>query len=123
MAVPILRLNIDNNPRIIVKQDSNPIIFTGYTVSLIGSGATIVTGSGANWTIYSPFPTGFTTTWGNIVGDITNQTDLTDYVSQSISAATSGLTSSWNDLTDKPVFLDYPTVESFQQDIHTHIMT
>ena len=74
MAVPILRLNIDDNPRIIVKQDTTPITYTGWTVNLVGSGGTIVTGSGANWTIYSSVPSG--NTWGSLSGSISNQTDL-----------------------------------------------
>jgi len=39
MAVPILRLNIDNNPRIIVKADSIPVTVV-YGTTLIGSGGT-----------------------------------------------------------------------------------
>jgi len=105
MAVPILRLNIDDNPRIIVKQDSIPVTITGYTQTIvIGSGATTVTESGANPRIYTVYtPTGSTAEWGLIVGDINTQTDLIDYVSQSISAATSGLTSSWSGLTGLPI--------------------
>ena len=74
MAVPILRLNVDDNPIIIVKQDTTPITYTGWTVNLVGSGDTIVTGSGANWIIYSSTPTG--NTWGSLSGSISNQTDL-----------------------------------------------
>jgi len=120
MAVPILRLNIDNNPRIIVKQDSIPVTITGYTQTIVqGSGATTVTESGVNPKIYTVYTPIGTAQWGSIIGDITTQTDLTDYVTQSISAATSGLTSSWNDLTDKPSWLSGATLEEFQTG-HTH---
>lgn len=122
MAVPILRLNVDDNPKIIVRPETYPITVTGATYyNFIASGETVITqvqtGNLVDVTIYNP--SGSSTTWGMIVGDITNQTDLTDYVAAQISASTSGLTSSWNDVTDKPVFLDYPTVESFQTG-HTH---
>jgi len=120
MAVPILRLNIDDNPRIIVKQDSIPVTITGYTQTIVqGSGATTVTESGVNPKIYTVYTPIGTAQWGSIIGDITTQTDLTDYVTQSISAATSGLTSSWNDLTDKPSWLSGATLEEFQTG-HTH---
>jgi len=103
MAVPILRLNIDDNPRIIVKQDSIPVTITGYTQTIVqGSGATTVTESGVNPKIYTVYTPIGSAQWGSILGDVTTQTDLTDYVTQSISAATSGLTSSWNGLTGLP---------------------
>jgi len=57
MAVPILRLNVDDNPHIIVKQDNPTTIITGTTgtTTLIGSGATIVNNvSGTTWIVYSP---------------------------------------------------------------------
>ena len=57
MAVPILRLNVDDNPHIIVKQDNPTTIITGTTgtTTLIGSGATIVNNlSGNTWVVYSP---------------------------------------------------------------------
>lgn len=147
MAVPILRLNIDDNPRIIVKPDQTTFVYTGYTVTtLIGSGDTTVTNiSGATWIIYSEAPSG--NTWGSITGDINNQTDLinyisgqtsgltsswsgltglpsdnsdlVDYVALEISGATSGLTSSWNEITDKPSWLSGTTLEAFQTG-HTH---
>jgi len=120
MAVPILRLNIDNNPRIIVKQDSIPVTITGYTQTIVqGSGATTVTESGVNPKIYTVYTPIGSAQWGSILGDVTTQTDLTDYVTQSISAATSGLTSSWNEITDKPQWLDYDVKEEFQTG-HTH---
>jgi hypothetical protein len=54
MAVSILRLNVDDNPRIIVKQDNPTTIITGCTVTLIGSGNTQVNNiSGDTWVIYS----------------------------------------------------------------------
>jgi len=120
MAVPILRLNIDDNPRIIVKQDSIPVTITGYTQTIVqGSGATTVTESGVNPKIYTVYTPIGSAQWGSILGDVTTQTDLTDYVTQSISAATSGLTSSWNEITDKPQWLDYDVKEEFQTG-HTH---
>lgn len=55
MAVPILRLNVDDNPHIIVKQDNPTTIITGSTVTLIGSGNTTVNNvSGNTWVVYSP---------------------------------------------------------------------
>ena len=67
MAVPILRLNIDDNPRIIVKQDSIPVTVTGYTsYDFIGSGGTTVTevqtGNHIDVTIFSETPTGVSIT-------------------------------------------------------------
>jgi len=120
MAVPILRLNIDDNPRIIVKQDSIPVTITGYTQTIVqGSGATTVTESGVNPKIYTVYTPIGSAQWGSILGDVTTQTDLTDYVTQSISAATSGLTSSWNDLTDKPSWLSGATLNDFEN-AHSH---
>ena len=44
MAVPILRLNIDDNPRIIVKQDSIPVTVTGNSYyQFTGVTPTVVT--------------------------------------------------------------------------------
>lgn len=116
--------------RVLVKQDYSPVTITGYTNTvLIGSGATTVNNiSGGTWIVASTMSGA--TSWGDIVGTITNQTDLieyisgqtsgltsswsgltglpsdnsdlVDYVSESISAATSGLTSSWSGLTGSP---------------------
>lgn len=98
----VVKLNIDDY-RIIVKQPQFPLTITGATFyNFTGSGATVVTevqtGNVVDVTVYSPLPTGFTTIWGAITGDINNQTDLINY----ISGQTSGLTSSWSGLTGLP---------------------
>ena len=72
--VATLRLNVDDNPKIIVKQDSIPVT-VNYAVNLIGSGATTTNNiSGNTWIITSTPPTG--NTWGSLTGSISNQTDL-----------------------------------------------
>ncbi len=73
-----IRLNIDDNPRIVVKQDQTQVVVTGYTATvLVPSGATMTEYvSGNTWIIYTN-PTGTTTTlvgsggtWaGNISGN------------------------------------------------------
>ncbi len=103
MAVPILRLNIDDNPRIIVKQDTTPVTITGNTYyNFIASGETVITqvqtGNLVDVTIYNP--SGSSATWGMIVGDINNQTDLTDYVYTLIVPAITGNTQDISDLND-----------------------
>lgn len=52
---------------------------TGVTYNFVGSGGTQVFESGTNprtITVYSTDPTGATVTWGNIVGTVSDQTDL-----------------------------------------------
>ena len=50
---------------------------TGLTTyTFVGSGGTIVNQVGNNVTISSTVPTGTTVTWGNIVGTLSDQTDL-----------------------------------------------
>lgn len=98
-------VRLQDNPYIIVKPESYPITVTGATFyNFIASGETVITqvqtGNLVDVTIYNP--SGSSTSWGLIVGDITNQTDLTDYVAAQISASTSGLTSSWSGLTGLP---------------------
>jgi hypothetical protein len=115
-------VRLQDNPRIIVKPEYQPVQITGNTYyNFIASGETVITqvqtGNLVDVTIYNP--SGSSTTWGLIVGDITNQTDLVDYVNLQISGATSGLTSSWNEITDKPSWLSGTTLEVFQTG-HTH---
>ena len=98
-------VRLQDNPHIIVKPETYPITVTGNTYyNFIASGETVITqvqtGNLVDVTIYNP--SGSSVNWGLIVGDITNQTDLTDYVTAQISASTSGLTSSWSGLTGLP---------------------
>ena len=83
---------------VVVKPDQTTFVYTGYTpTNLIGSGATVTTNvSGNTWIITSTLSG--STSWGDLVGTITNQTDLINY----ISGQTSGLTSSWSGLTGLP---------------------
>ena len=72
-------VRLQDNPHIIVKPESYPITVTGNTYyNFIASGETVITqvqtGNLVDVTIYNP--SGSSTTWGMIVGDITNQTDL-----------------------------------------------
>jgi hypothetical protein len=71
-------IRIQDNPRIIVKPDYQPVSVTGYTnYNFIGSGDTTVTIDGNDVIIYT-IATGATTTWGNITGTLSDQTDLQD---------------------------------------------
>jgi hypothetical protein len=72
-------VRLQDNPHIIVKPETYPITVTGNTYyNFIASGETVITqvqtGNLVDVTIYNP--SGSSTTWGMIVGDITNQTDL-----------------------------------------------
>jgi hypothetical protein len=66
----------------------------GTTYNFVGSGGTQVFTSGTNpvtVTIYSTVPTGTTVNWGDITGDISNQTDLWANLTY-LSGVTTGLT-------------------------------
>ena len=72
-------VRLQDNPHIIVKPETYPITVTGNTYyNFIASGETVITqvqtGNLVDVTIYNP--SGSSATWGMIVGDITNQTDL-----------------------------------------------
>ncbi len=72
-------VRLQDNPHIIVKPETYPITVTGNTYyNFIASGETVITqvqtGNLVDVTIYNP--SGSSATWGMIVGDINNQTDL-----------------------------------------------
>lgn len=107
---------------------------TGGTFQMIGSGDTTVTNpSGNTWVVYTPSgATGDFVTTAEFSGytgitapasflPITgltgywNSGQTVDYVQTQVS----GISSSWNDVTDKPEWLSGTTLESFQTG-HTH---
>jgi len=71
-------LRVEDNPKIIIRQDYQPLIYTGTTQYIfVPSGNTQLTQSGGNpdtVVIYSP--TGGSATWGLISGTLASQTDL-----------------------------------------------
>jgi hypothetical protein len=106
----IIRLYLEGEQKIQVKTNPVEFIYTGSTrYNFYGSGATTVDVVNKNVTIYTP-PTDLSDYW------TTGQTQ------SAIDAATSGLTSSWNDIEDKPQWLSGTTIEDFQL-AHTHSYT
>jgi hypothetical protein len=76
-------MTLNLSSRVVVKVDQQPVTVTGATYySFIESGGTqiVVTGSGNSKTItiYSPF--GIGTNWGDIIGSLSAQTDLWNYL-------------------------------------------
>lgn len=119
MAVPILRLNVDDNPRIIVKQDQQPVT-TFYT--FVESGCTQITtsttGNHVTVTIYSN-PTGQTATLiGSGDTTVTNINDNT-WVIYSPTGSPTGGTSDWSTLPNRPEWLTGTTLNDFEN-AHSH---